>query len=200
MNIFNRIIMVIMMLFLIVSSIVAGVNIFANLFNWQDIADRVTEFFQMTNPYILALVLFAILVISLIVLIFEFYRRKIKVANISTDQSGKSMIALKTISTQVRENLAGLEDVVDPRVKIIPKHNGIVINSFSKLRKGVDITDKTKEIRDTADDFASKNLGFKVIKSNYTATGFVTKNEMKVKEIKKEESEIKDEPEVQEEE
>ncbi len=80
--------MVIIMLSLIASSIVAGVNILANLFEWRDVADRILNFIQSPNPYIKALILFAILVVSLIVLIFEFYRRKVKVASISILASG----------------------------------------------------------------------------------------------------------------
>ena len=186
MNVFNRIIMVILMLVIIVSAIVIGVNIFTDLFDWQDIADRIINFTQDTKSYIVTLILAAILVAALIVLIFEFYRRRLKLANISTDQSGKSMIALKTIAGQISDSLKDLEDVVDPRVRIILKHNGIIINSFSKLTKGIDVNDKTKEIRDAASGFASKTLGFKVISSNYTAAGFVPKKKTKLKDIKKE--------------
>jgi len=184
MNIFNRIIMIILMLFLIVSSIVVGVNMFTGLFEWQDVADRFVNSINNTNPLVIALSLFAVLVISLVILIFEFYRRKIKVANISTDQSGKSMLALKTVSSQIREKLSDIEDVVDPKVRVIPKQDGIIINSFSKISEGVDVAGKTKEIREMTGDYASKNLGFKVIKSNYTATGFVPRKEKKTEERK----------------
>jgi hypothetical protein len=125
--------------------------------------------------------LFLVFVIALIILILEFYRRKIKLANISTDQSGKTRVTLKTAAKQIRENLNNIEDMIDPKVKVIPRHDGIIINIFSKLAIGVNVTDKTKEIRDAASNFASNNLGFKVLQSNYTATGFVTK---KVKEAK----------------
>jgi hypothetical protein len=196
MNIFNRIIMIILMLFLIVSSIVVGVNMFAGLFEWQDVADRFVNSINNTNPLVIALSLFAVLVISLVILIFEFYRRKIKVANISTDQSGKSMLALKTVSSQIREKLSDIEDVVDPKVRVIPKQDGIIINSFSKISEGVDVAGKTKEIREMTGDYASKNLGFKVIKSNYTATGFVPRKEKKTEEIKNKEPESGEEPEI----
>ena len=109
------------------------------------------------------------------------------------------MINLKTVSSQIRESLASIEDVVAPRVNIISKHDGIIINSYSKLSKGIDVTDKSREIREKATAFASKNLGFKVLRSNYTASGFVPKIEKKLKEVKKEEPIIKDEPEIQEE-
>ena len=186
MNIFNRIIMIIAMLCLIVFSIVAIVNIFVSLFEWSTISDRIASY-ATNHPYILAAILFLVLAIALIILIFEFYRRKIKHANISTDQSGKTMVTLKTVAMQIRGSLNNIQGMIDPKVKVIPKHDGIIINIFSKLITGISVVDKTKEIRETASNFASKNLGFKVLQTNYTATGFITKKVKDVKVIKEEE-------------
>lgn len=186
------------MLCLIVFSIVAIVNVFAGLFEWSTVADRIINYTTNLNPYILAAFLFLVLFIALIILIFEFYRRKIKLANISTDQSGKTMVTLKTAAKQIRESLNNIEDMIDPKVKVIPRHDGIIINTFSKLAIGVNVTDKTKEIRDAASNFASNNLGFKVLQSNYTATGFITKKVKEAKLTKEEEpEEIKIEKEEQ---
>ena len=181
MNVFNRIIMTVAMLCLIVFSIVAIVNIFVGLFEWSTISDRIASYATNLNQYILAGILFLVFVIALIILIFEFYRRKIKLANISTDQSGKTMVTLKTAAMQIRESLNNIQGVIAPQVKVVPRQNGIIINIFSKLITGISVVDKNKEIRETASDFASKNLGFKVLQTNYTATGFITK---KVKEVK----------------
>lgn len=195
MNIFNRIIMVILLLFLIVFSVVSVANIFVDLFKWSDIADRVLNFSQNVNPFIAALALFFVLVISIIILVFEFYRRKIKTANISSDQSGRTMITLKTVSNQIKESLIGIEDISDTKVKIVPKHDGIVINIFSRLTEGVNVTEKTKEVREAASEFASKNLGFKVINTNYTAVGFTPRKVKKLEEEKEEKPvEIQEEP------
>ena len=70
---------------------------------------------------------------------------------------------------------------------------GIIIDTSSKLIKGVNVTEKTKEIREAASDFASKNLGFHVMKSNYTAVGFVEGRQKESKEIKIEKDIIKPE-------
>ena len=180
MNIFNRILIVVLMLFLIVSSIVVMVNIFTNLFEAQDIADRIVVFSQGVNPWLAAAVAFGIFAVSLVILIFEFYRRKVKVANVASDQSGKTMVSLTTVSSQIQEKLTEIEDMINPKVRVVPMREGIIINTTSKLTKGINVTEKTKEIRDTASDFASKNLGFRVMKSNYTAVGFIEKKEPKV--------------------
>ncbi|MGM0367750.1 MAG: alkaline shock response membrane anchor protein AmaP [Actinomycetota bacterium] len=195
MNIFNRIIVVILLLFLVVFSIVSFVNMFANLYNISDIADRIVNYVASANQFILALVLLLIVIVGLVILVFEFYRRKPKAANISKDQSGKTMITLKTVSKQIREKLLPLENVIDPKVKVIPKKEGIMINIYSNLVKGDNVADRTQEIRRAASDFASKELGFRVLKTNYTATGFITRKEEKEKEEEEKEVEIKETPE-----
>ena len=184
MNVFKRIIMIIAMLVLILFSIVAMVNIFMNLFEWSAISGSITSYTSNLNPYILAAILFLVFVIALIILISEFYRRKIKLANISTDPSGKAMVTLKNSAEQIRERLTNIQDVMDPQVKVVSRQNGIIIEIFSKLITGINVTDKTKEIRETASNFASKNLGFKVLQTNYTATRFITKKIKDVKVIK----------------
>ena len=186
MNIFNRIVMIILMLCLVVFLIVAIVNIFANLFEWSAVSERIINYINTINPYILAAILFLILAISLTILVFEFYRKRIKYANISTDSSGNTTVTLKTASLLIRESLNNIQDIINPQVKVVPKQNGIVINIFSKLFKGINVTDKIKEIRDNAKDFASKNLGFNVLQTNYTVTEFITKKVKKVKVIKEE--------------
>ena len=193
MNVFNRIIMVIAMLCLIVFSMVAIVNIFMNIFEWSAISDRITSYAANQNPYILAGILFLVLIIALIILISEFYRRKIKLANISTDPSGKTMVTLKTSAQQIRESLNNIQGVIDPQVKVVPRQNGIIIDIFSKLITGINVADKTKEIREAASNFASRNLGFKVLQTNYTATGFITKKVKEVKVVEEVPEEVKQE-------
>jgi hypothetical protein len=186
MNIFNRIIMIIKMLCIMIFAVVAMVNIFLNLFEWSIISNRVINYATSLNPFVLAAILFVVFVIALIILIFEFYRKKINLANISTDSSGKTMGTLKTLTAQIGQSLNNLQGIIVPQVKVVPRQNGIIINIFSKLASGINVADKTKEIREAASNFASQNLGFKVLQTNYTATGFVTKKSIETNKIKEE--------------
>jgi hypothetical protein len=162
------------MLCIVVFCVVAIVNIFANLFEWTDVANRIIDYANSTNKYILAAILFVILAIALVIFIFEFYKKKMKTASISSDSAGKTMVTLKTASLQIKDSLKNIEGLTDVKVNIVPKQNGVVINIFSKLVSGVSVMDKTKEIRETAADFASKELGFKVLQTNYTVNGFIS--------------------------
>jgi hypothetical protein len=168
------------------------------MFVWSAVSDRIASYAANQNPYILAGILFLVLIIALIILISEFYRRKIKVANISTDSSGKTTVTLKTSVQQIRESLNNIQGVIDPQVKVVPRQNGIIIDIFSKLVAGVNVTDKTREIRETASNYASTNFGFKVLQTNYTATGFITGKVKEVKVIKEEEpKEVKQEEQLE---
>jgi len=181
MNVFNRIIMAIAMLVLIIFSVVAIINVFVSFFVWTTVANNFMNYATSVNRYILVGIFLLIFVIALIIFILEFSRKKIKLTNISTDASGKTTVTLKNSAMQIRERLTSIQDVIDPQVKVTARQNGIIIDIFSKLVSGVNVVNKTKEIREAASNFAISNLGFKVLQTNYTATEFITK---KIKEAK----------------
>ena len=72
MNKFNRVIMVILLLILILFSITAVVNKFMEFFKWGDILDKAIGWVGGLNIYIAAAILLVIFVVSLILLILEF--------------------------------------------------------------------------------------------------------------------------------
>ena len=78
MNIFNRIIMILLLLCLIISSIVIAVNIFTDLFSWSDIFNRILNFMEGNNPYIVLVVFIAITIVGIVILVFEFRRKNLK--------------------------------------------------------------------------------------------------------------------------
>jgi len=76
MNTFNRVIMVILMLIILIFSIVAVVNIFTDLFEWPTVTNSVINSIHSLNPAISATIFIVITIISLIILIFEFRKRR----------------------------------------------------------------------------------------------------------------------------
>lgn len=175
MNMFNRIIMSILMFCVIIFCIVAIVNTFANLFEWSDVSDRIINNAHSLNRFVLGAILFLILAVALLIFIFEVYRKKAKTASISTDSSGSTMLTVRTTEEQIKESLCSIEDVKNPQVRIISRPEGIIINIFSKLASGVNVAEKTREIREKAARIASEKLALKVLQTNYTATGFVSR-------------------------
>lgn len=175
MNIFNRIIVVLLLLFSIVFSIISAVNTFVHLFKWSDVFNRILSFISNANIYIKAIIFLLILAVSIILLIFEFYRRKAKTANISGIKSGGAMVDLKSASQQIKDELSVVEDISDLKLNVLPKSDGVIINIYAKLRKGLNISEKMQQVIDKASKFASENLGFKIVKTNFTAIGFIPK-------------------------
>lgn len=185
MNIFNRIVMVLLLICAAVVSIVSIVNIFANLFEWADVLDRILNRLAGVNAAVGILILLGILLISIALLFLEFYRKKIKVASILEDQSGRASITLKTISQEIKGALKDAEDIGDLKVKVNARQDGIIIDMFAKINKEANIPEKMQEIRTLAQDFASKKLGFRVIKTNLTAVGFTPKKEKITQKVEK---------------
>ena len=169
--------MIILLFFVIISSIVVVVNIFTDLYQWQDIFNRILTFRQNTNIYIVALIFIAIIVISIVIIIFEFYRRKIKTTNVAAVKGGRAMITLKSASQQIEEDLQDIRNISNLKVNVISKSGGAIINIFAKLYKGGNVSDKMQEVISEANKSALENLGIKVIRTNFTATGFLPKPE-----------------------
>ena len=172
MNIFNRIVAVLLLLCLIVLSIVSVVNVFGHLFKWSDVASRVLNSTSNVNVYIAALMLLLLLVVSIVLVIFEFYRRKSKTAPLSAVKSGGAMVDLKSASQQITEELLKVEDISDLKVEVLSKSDGVIVNIYAKLAKGLNVSEKMQQVIDKASKFASENLGFKIIKTNFTTIGF----------------------------
>jgi hypothetical protein len=192
MNIFNRIIAVLLLLFLIVLSIVSVLNVFAHLFKWPAVANRVLSSTSNVNVYIAALILLLILVVAIALLIFEFYRRKAKTAPLSSVKSGGAMVDLKSASQQITEELSTVEDISDLKVKVVSKSDGVVVNIYAKLAKGLNVSEKMQQVIDKASKFASENLGFKIIKTNFTTVGFTPETVKKVEKVSEENVNNKD--------
>ena len=177
MNIFNRIIMIILLLVLVISSIVIVVNIYAVLFDWADIFGRIVYYIENTNIHLMALIFIAIIIASIALLVLEFYRRKLRTANVSSVSDGKAMLNIKGASRQIEEDIADLKDVDNLRVRVVPRSNGAIINIAARLYKGINVSEKMQEVISRANKSARENLGIKVIKTNFTVSGFLPKPE-----------------------
>ena len=185
MNIFNRIVTVLVLLCLIVLSIVSMVNVFAHLFKWSNVANRILGSSANVNAFIAALMLFLLLVVSVVLVILEFYRKKSKTAPLSAVKSGEAMVNLNSASEQITEELLKVEDISDLKVKVVSKSDGVIINIYAKLAKGLNVSEKMQQVINMASKFASENLGFKIIKTNFTTVGFTAERVGKTVEIEK---------------
>ena len=173
MNIFNRIIIIILLLVLVISSIVIVVNIYAILFDWADIFGRIIYYIENTNIHLMALIFVAIIIASIALLVLEFYRRKLRTANVVSVSDGKAMITTRSASQQIQEDIADLKDVDNLKIRVLPKLNGAIINIVARLYKGTNVSEKMQEVISRANKSARENLGVKIIKTNFIVSGFL---------------------------
>ena len=186
MNIFNRILVVILLIFIVVFSIVAVVNKFTDLFIWTDISNRTIGSIAALNPYLVAGVFVVLIAICIFLLFLEFYRRKLKVVKLSEDDTGSEMVTLKALNKRIEKSLSKVENMSNLRVKVIPKKEGLIINMYAKISRGINVEKKIAQIREKASEFVTENMGFKVLKTNLTVTGFTAQKEVRAEERKAE--------------
>lgn len=173
MNIFNKIVVILILIFLIGLSIVSMVNVFAEYFEWSDLAMQIFNPANSINAFVAFLALLAVFAISVFLLILEFYRRKTRVANISSSKTGNAMVTIETVAGQIKNEVTKIDGVEDVKVKITPKPTGIIIDMNAKLSDDADIPDKMQEIINGASGIVSDKLGIKVIKTNLIIVGLV---------------------------
>ena len=147
------------------------VNAFAGFISWTDAAERIFDPIDRTNPYIITLALLFIFLISVFLLVLEFYRRRVRAASISSSRTGFAMITLDTIADQIKSSASKLEGIDSIKVKVVPKSGGIIINMLAKLNEEQDIPAKMQEVIKDAAEVASEKLGIKVLKNNLTIVG-----------------------------
>ena len=76
MNKFNRVIMIIILLIILLGSITAVVNKFMDLFQWSDILNTAVSWIGGLNIYIAGAIMLVIIVVSLVLLILEFRKKE----------------------------------------------------------------------------------------------------------------------------
>jgi len=190
MNIFNRIIVVLILILLVCFSVISMVNVFAGYFTWSNLALKVLNPEYSVNKFAAFLALLAVFAISVFLLLMEFYRKRARVANISSSKTGNAMVTLDTVSGQIKNEVLKIDGLDEIRVKVVPKTTGIIINMNARLNEDVDIPEKMQGIINKASTIVSDKLGIKVIKTNLTIVGLAAVK--KEKEEKKKETRSKE--------
>lgn len=170
MNVFNKIIIVLILIAIVCVSVVGIFNSFVKVFKWSDLAFKVLnpDKSLINNPYISALILLLVIVFCIFLFILEFYRKKSKTAVIAAVREGTAMITLESAANQIRESISKISGAADIVVKVLPKSNGIILHIYAKICSDCNVPEKMQEIIKGATNFAVKKLGIKVFKTNLT--------------------------------
>lgn len=186
MNLLNRIVTIILLIFVVVFSILTAVNKFTDLFIWTDVSNRIIGSLAALDTYLLAGVLIALAAICILIIFLEFYRRKVKVAKLSEDDTGSEMVTLKALNYRIEKSLSKIENMSNLKVRVASKKEGLLINMYAKISRGINVENKIVQIREKASEFVTRNIGFKVLKTNLTITGFTDQKKIRSEERKAE--------------
>ena len=168
MNIFNKIIIVLVLIFIVCLSVIGIFNYFVKVFKWSDIAIKLLNSEKTLNPYISALVLLLVIVFCIFLFVLEFYRKKSKAAIVAAVKEGTAMITLESVANQVKESISKISGTADISVKVLPKSKGVILNLKAKICSDCNVPDKMQEIIKGASNFTVNKLGIKVYKTNLT--------------------------------
>jgi len=182
MNIFNKIVVVIILVFFILVSLLAIVNEFVGLFSWSDdVASRLFNPNTNINPYISTLALLMVITLCVFLLLLQFYRRRLKIAKIYNVDSGKAMITIDTVNQQIREAVLAINGVKGMKNTITSKSSGVVLNMFVEIGKDVNIPEKMDEIINRSVDVCKNKLNINVLDTKLTITNLVSESSEKAK-------------------
>ena len=202
MNIFNKIVVILILIAVICLSIVGIFNSFTKIFKWSDVINKFFNPNKSISTSITILILLAIIIFCILLLVLEFYRKKTKTAIVTAVREGKGMITLESVASQVRENVSRIGGLSDVIVKVLPKSNGVILNIYSKISSDCYVPDKMQEVIKNATDFSVNKLGIKVFKVNLTITNLSnikyepSSTKVITEKIEKEKSEIKNEQDI----
>jgi hypothetical protein len=168
MNIFNKVVIVIVLLFFIVVSFISMANEFTGFLNWSKLAVKVFNPDVNINRYISTLALLMVIVICVLLLMLEFYKRKSKIVKVYNVQSGIAMITIDAIAQQVKESVLAVAGLKNLKVDILQKSGGVVIEMAVELGQNLNIPEKMSEIIKAARDISVNKLNIKVVDTKLT--------------------------------
>jgi hypothetical protein len=176
MNIFNKIVIVVVLVFLIVVSFISMANEFTGFFKWSGLALKVFNPAVNINRYISTLALLMVVVICVLLLMLEFHKKKSRIVKVYNVQSGIAMITIDAIAQQVKESVLSVAGLKNLKVDILQKSGGVVIEMAAELGQSVNIPEKMSEIIKAARDISVNKLNIKVIDTKLTILNLISED------------------------
>ncbi|MCL5987090.1 MAG: alkaline shock response membrane anchor protein AmaP [Actinobacteria bacterium] len=168
MNIFNRIVVILILLSLILWSLTAIFDVFFDFISFQKTFAKVVAFTDILGKFGLAFVLLLILIISIVLLVLEFYVRKPSTVRISGVKSGMAVMSLSSVSEHVRQDVSKIGNVKNVKVRVSSKAGGAVIRLLLGLAEGIDVPAKMAEVNEVVKDTTINKLGVKLTNMKVT--------------------------------
>jgi len=180
MSIFNKVVIVVLLVFFIAVSFLSMANEFANryegFFKWSDVASKIFNPAGDINRFISTLALLMVVVICVLLLMLEFHKKKSRIVKVYNVQSGIAMITIDAIAQQVKEAVLSVAGLKNLKVDILQKSGGVVIEMAVELGQSVNIPEKMSEIIKAARDVSVNKLNIKVIDTKLTILNLISED------------------------
>lgn len=165
MNILNRILIVILILFLLILSLVAMLNTFLPLIDIGDMLNRFADYYNSMNRWVLLFFWLIFFFVCFALLILEFIGKKSKAVKMVNVKEGKATMSLSSIGKQIHNDVMNVSNIQSVRVGILPKRSGIITNLDLGVEQGLDLTEKTRKIVEVVKSSVNR-LGVKLYNTN----------------------------------
>ncbi len=162
MNIFNRIVVILILLFLVFWSLTAIFDVFFNFISFQDAFARTVSFTDVLGKFGLAFVLLLVLILCIVLLVLEFYIKRPSTVRITGVKSGMAVMSLSSVSEHVRQDVVKIENVKDVKVRVSSKAGGAAIRLLLGLAEGIDVPAKMAEVSEVVKNTVINKLGVKL--------------------------------------
>lgn len=176
MSIFNKVVIVVILVFLIAVSFISIANEFTGFFKWSDLSSKVFNPAGNINRYISTLALLMVVVICVLLLMLEFHKKKSRIVKVYNVQSGIAMITIDAIAQQVKESVLSVSGLKNLKVDILQKSGGVVIEMAVELGQSANIPEKMSEIIKAARDISVNKLNIKVIDTKLTILNLISED------------------------
>jgi hypothetical protein len=176
MNIFNKAVIVVILVFLIIASFISMANEYTGFFKWSGLAAKVFNPTGNINRYISTLSLLMVVVICVLLLMLEFHKKKSRIVKVYNVQSGTAMITIDAIAQQVKESVLSVAGIKNLKVDILQKSGGVVIEMSVELGQSANIPEKMSEIIKAARDISVNKLNIKVIDTKLTILNLISED------------------------
>jgi hypothetical protein len=176
MNIFNKVVIVVMLVFFIIVSFISMANEFTGFFKWSNVALKVFNPEGNINRYISTLALLMVVVICVLLLMLEFHKKKSRIVKVYNVQSGIAMITIDAIAQQVKESVLSVAGLKNLKVDILQKSGGVIIELAVELGQSANIPEKMSEIIKAARDISVNKLNIKVIDTKLTILNLISED------------------------
>lgn len=167
-NIFNRIVMVLLLLVVIFISSIIMVDTFINVIDSSTVLGAINPTLDFLGRFGLAGILFLVLLISILLLILELYIRRPQTVTVANLKTGKARISVASIADQIRQDVIKVSEIHNVRVRVEPKGKGIVARLLVEISQDIDVPSKTQEVMQVVQNTVSSKLGLKLVDTKMT--------------------------------